>query len=240
MIPTPHISLNDKSKIAETVLMPGDPLRAKYIAETFLEDVEQFNTVRNMFGFTGTYKGKKISVMGSGMGMPSIGIYSYELFKFYDVKNIIRVGTAGSYSADLKLYDVFLARDAYSESTYAVTQDPEATMDIIAASETLNEKLIKSAKELNMPITIGRLHSSDVFYRKEEKKYLDISKKYDALAVEMESFALFHNARITGKNAACLVTISDNLITHEETTPEERQTAFENMMQIGLNVINQE
>ncbi len=232
-IPTPHIGVAEEGVIAKTVIMPGDPLRAKFIAETFLEDVTQFNTVRNMFGYTGTYNGRQISVMGSGMGMPSIGIYSYELFAFYGVDNIIRVGSAGAYTADLNLYDVVLAKDAYSESTFAEIVTGEKT-DRLAATESLNAKLAATAKELNIDITEDTIHSSDVFYRKNFDDYKTINKEHGAVCVEMESFALFANAQATGKNAACLITISDNLVTHELTTAEERQTAFTNMIKIAL------
>ena len=166
MIPTPHIEAKSKDLIAKTVLMPGDPLRAKYIAEKYLDNVVTFNTVRGMLGFTGTYQGRRISVMGSGMGMPSIGIYSYELFKFYDVENIIRIGSCGAYSPDLKLYDVIIVKDAYSESSFAYAQGKE-TRDILSANGELNEKLINIAKKLAIPVHLGRIHSSDVFYREE-------------------------------------------------------------------------
>ncbi len=231
-IPTPHIGA-EEGMIAKTVIMPGDPLRAKFIAETFLEDVKQFNTVRNMFGYTGTYKGREISVMGSGMGMPSIGIYSYELFAFYGVDNIIRVGSAGAYTADLNLYDVVLATDAYSESTFAQIVLGEDT-NRLAATPELNEKLANTAKELGIEITHDTIHSSDVFYRKNFDDYKAINAEEGCVCVEMESFALFANAKATGKNASCLITISDNLVTGELTSSEERQTAFVNMIKIAL------
>jgi purine-nucleoside phosphorylase len=154
MIPTPHIEAKSKDLIAKTVLMPGDPLRAKYIAEKYLDNVVTFNTVRGMLGFTGTYQGRRISVMGSGMGMPSIGIYSYELFKFYDVENIIRIGSCGAYSPDLKLYDVIIVKDAYSESSFAYAQGKE-TRDILSANGELNEKLINIAKKIGYPGSFG-------------------------------------------------------------------------------------
>ena len=230
---TPHIGAN-KGDIAETILLPGDPLRAKFIAETFLEDIVQFNGVRNMFGYTGTYKGTKISVMGSGMGMPSIGIYSYELYSQYGVENIIRIGSAGAYTADLKVYDVVLAKAAYSESSFAKTQNVY-DKDITYPSESLNQKLIDAAKELNIPMHQSIIHSSDVFYREGGIDYTKklVSEK-GCTCVEMESFALFHNASVLGKNAACLVTISDSFVTSEVTTAEERQHAFTNMMEIAL------
>lgn len=232
-IPTPHIELNDKGKIAKTVLMPGDPLRAKFIAENFLEDVIQFNSVRNMFGYTGTYKGNKISVMGSGMGMPSIGIYSYELFAFYDVENIIRIGSCGAYSEKLNLYDVILVEDCWSESTYAKVQNG-FDGDVIAASSSLNAKIENAAKELNIPIHKGRIHSSDVFYREQSDDFINIRDEKGCIAVEMESFALFSNAKVLNKNAACILTVSDSLVSGELTTSEERQNAFTKMMTLAL------
>ncbi len=231
---TPHIELDDKNKIAKTVLMPGDPLRAKFIAETYLEDVYQFNTVRNMFGYTGTYKGKKISVMGSGMGMPSIGIYSYELFKFYDVDTIIRVGSAGAYTKDLNLYDVVLATHAWSESSYAKTMGLSSKKKLKATTK-VNQALRKSARKLGVELHEGVIHSSDVFYRLNPDEFKEINEKHQALAVEMESFALFANAIATNKQAACILTISDSLVTKEVTTSEEREQAFTKMMEIALN-----
>jgi purine-nucleoside phosphorylase len=233
MIPTPHIEVNNLDTIAKTVLMPGDPLRAEYIANTYLTNVVKFNNVRNMFGYTGYYKKKKVSVMGSGMGMPSIGIYSYELFAFYNVDNIIRIGSAGSYKSDLKIYDCVLANSAYSESTYAKTLGVTNSKKI-KPSNKLNNKLIKSATKLNIDLTVGTIHSSDVFYRETPKEVIEANQ---LLAVEMESFALFSNAKKLGKNASCLLTISDNLVTHEQTSSEERQKSFNNMMLIALESI---
>lgn len=235
MIPTPHIEIKDKNLVAKTVLMPGDPLRAKFIAETFLTDVVQVNKVRNMFGYTGYYKGNKITVMGSGMGMPSIGIYSYELFKFYDVENIIRIGSCGSYDPKLKLYDVILATSAYSESTFAKTMGLEDTR-YMEATKSLNDKIRKVAKELNIPLTEGIIHSSDVFYRLNGTDYKYLNEKLNLLAVEMESYALFTNAKALNKNAACLLTVSDSFVFSEQTTSEERQKSFTKMMEIALNV----
>jgi purine-nucleoside phosphorylase len=168
--------------------------------------------------------------------MPSIGIYSYELFKFFDVKNIIRIGSAGAYSETLNLYDVLLADSAWSESTYAKVQSGDYDSQYTYPSESLNEKLVASAKALDIPIKRGVIHSSDVFYRKNHEEFKTINKKYEALAVEMESFALFHNAKILGKNAACLLTISDSLVKNEATTSKERQTAFTKMMEIALQL----
>ncbi len=230
---TPHINVKD-GLIAKIVLMPGDPLRAQYIADTFLTDVVKINDVRNMYGFTGKYKGKKITVMGSGMGMPSIGIYSYELYKFFGVEKIVRIGSCGAYSPELNLYDTVLVEEAYSESTYALVQSGY-DKNILPSSKELNDELKKIAKELNISIHVGRIHSSDVFYR-ENPDFTEIYEKYKCLGVEMESFALFNNARVLNKKAACLLTVSDSLVTHQVTTAEERQTAFTNMMKIALEL----
>lgn len=234
-IPTPHIEAKDASVIAKTVLMPGDPLRAKFIADTFLQDVIQFNQVRGMNGYTGTYKGRRISVMGSGMGQPSIGIYSYELFKFYGVENIVRIGSSGSYRKDLDLYQVVLVESAYSESTYALTQNGEL-QNVLYANPTLTDQMEAIALSLDIPVHRGRTHSSDVFYRENFMQYEYIRDEFGCDCVEMESFALFHNANVLGKKAGCLLTISDNLVTHEETSSEERQNAFTKMMEIALEL----
>ena len=203
-------------EIAKCVLMPGDPLRAKFIAETFLEDAKLVNQVRNMLAFTGTYKGKEVTVMASGMGMPSIGIYSYELFSQYGVEQIIRIGSAGAYTTDLKLRDVVLADSVWSESNYAKRQ--------------------KVAEELGKKVILARVHSSDVFYTEDNvDTYADIYRKHGCTCVDMESFALFHNANVLGKKAACLLTISDSLATGEEASTMERQTSFTDMMEIALN-----
>ena len=232
---TPHIEAST-AQIAPVVLMPGDPLRAKVIAETYLENVIQFNTVRNMFGYTGTYRGKTISVMGSGMGMPSIGIYSYELFKFYNVDTIVRIGSCGAYTDTLDLYDVILATGAYSESSYASTQAGAPVADTLYPDAELNSRLEVAAAELKIPLKKGIIHSSDVFYRENFDDYQRIYQDHQAIAVEMESFALFHNAQVLGKKAACLLTVSDSLVTHAATTPEERQNAFTQMMEVALSL----
>ena len=230
---TPHNEANN-GDIAKTVLMPGDPLRAKFIAETYLKDVNCFNTVRNMYGFTGNYKGKMVSVMGSGMGMPSIGIYSYELYNEYDVDTIIRIGSAGSYCDKLRVFDVMLADSAYSESSFAKVQGGYED-DITYPTESLNMDIMNIAKELGKTIKIGRVHSSDVFYRQDKSPYYkDLYENKQCLCVEMESFALFHNARILGKNAACLLTISDSFVSNEITTSKQRQQSFTEMMEIAL------
>ena len=228
---TPHNEAK-KEEIAKTVIMPGDPLRAKYIAENFLSDYKLVNTVRNMYAYTGKYNGKDVTVMASGMGMPSIGIYSYELFKFYDVDEIIRVGSAGAYTKDLNLYDVVLVNGCYSESSYAKTQNG-CEDNMMYASDNLNFYIKQAASENNIPITIANVHSSDVFY-KENNNYKELYEKYGCMCVEMESFALFHNAKVLNKKAACILTISDSLVTKEETTAEERQNSFNKMIELAL------
>ncbi|MDE6660557.1 MAG: purine-nucleoside phosphorylase [Anaeroplasmataceae bacterium] len=234
-IPTPHIACADASLIAKTVLMPGDPLRAKFIADTFLTDVSCFTTTRNMFGFTGKYNGKRISVMGSGMGMPSIGIYSYELFAFYGVETIIRIGSAGSYDADLKVYDTVLVTEAYSESSFAKTAFGMRGRSL-KSSSSVNNKLRTAAEALGIPLKEAKIHSSDVFYSSNPDHWKDVHDTYGCKCVEMESFALFANAKALGKKAACLLTISDSFISHEVTSSEERQKNFTNMMRIALEL----
>lgn len=233
---TPHNNASN-GEIAKSVLMPGDPLRAKFIAETFLDNVRQFNDVRNMFGYTGEFEGKEVSVMGSGMGMPSVGIYSYELFSQYEVDNIIRIGSAGSYTEKAKVYDVVLADSAYSESSYAKTQNGY-DKDKTYPSLELNGRIKKAAEELGISIMEGCVHSSDVFYREDRTPYFQ--KLYDekgCICVEMESFALFHNAAVLGKNAACLLTISDSFVSSQITTAEERQKSFTDMMRVALHTV---
>ena len=232
---TPHIEVTQENVIAKTVLMPGDPLRAKYIAETYLTDVVCFNKVRGMLGFTGYYKGTKVSVMGSGMGMPSIGIYSYELFNNYGVENIIRIGSAGAYTDELDLFDVVLAKEAYSETSFAFAQ-AGIQKDVMASNESLNKVIEEAAKSLNIKLNLGRIHSSDVFYH-EQPVHEKLYNEKGCICVEMESYALFHNANVLNKKAACLLTISDSLVTSKVTTSEQRQTAFNQMMEIALTTV---
>ena len=227
---TPHIEAQ-LGEIAKTVLMPGDPLRAKHVAEKYLTDVKLVNTVRNIFAYTGKYKGEYVTIMASGMGMPSIGIYSYELYNFYNVENIIRIGSAGAYSKNINLYDVVLTNEAYSKSSFAKVQGYDS--DIISASETINNKIKEVALKTNKKIREGRIHSSDVFYGNVDINDLYNNKK--CLCVEMESFALFYNALKLNKTAACLLTISDNLETKEETTSLERQNSFNEMIELALD-----
>ncbi|MBQ4634041.1 MAG: purine-nucleoside phosphorylase [Bacilli bacterium] len=231
---TPHINAK-LDEIAKTVIMPGDPLRAKHIAETFLTDYKLVNTVRNMYAYTGYYKGKKVTVMGSGMGIPSMGIYSYELYKFYDVENIIRVGTAGAYTADLNLFDIILVESCYSLSNYAKAQT-NSDDHILYSSEALNAKIRLSAEKQNITLKECRVSSSEAFYNETEIPS-DMISNHNCMAVEMESFALFQNARYLNKKAACLLTISDNIVTKENTTSEEREKNLNQMIEIALEAL---
>ena len=233
-IPTPHIECKEQGIIAETVLLPGDPLRAKFIADTFLDDVVQFNTVRNMFGYTGTYKGKKISVMGSGMGIPSIGIYSYELIHFYGVKNLIRIGSCGSIREDVKIRDVIIGMGACTNSNYAAQYELPGTYAPIASWELLN-KAVTVANEKGINVKVGNILSSDTFYDAQKDSW----KKWASMGVmgiEMEAAALYMNAAYAGVNALFILTVSDSLVTHELTTAEERQNTFTQMMEIALEL----
>ena len=227
---TPH-NAAEPGAIAKTVLMPGDPLRAKFVAETYLENPVCFNTVRNMLGFTGTYHGKPVSVMGSGMGMPSIGIYSYELFHFYNVDRIIRIGTAGGIADGVQLRDVVVGVGACTDSNYAAQFRLPGTFAPIA-SFRLAEKAVQAARRLGVPVRAGNVLSSDLFYGDDETSLE--TWKMGVLAVEMESAALYMNAARAGKEALCLLTISDCPLRGEALPAEERQTSFTQMMEIAL------
>jgi len=232
-VPTPHNSAQ-KGDIAKTVLMPGDPLRAKYIAETYLEDVKCFNTVRNMLGFTGKYKGREVSVMGGGMGMPSVGIYTYELFNFYDVENIIRIGSAGAYSDDIHVMDVIIAMGACTDSNYVSTFGLPGNYAPIASWDLLS-KAVSVAGEKKIPVKVGNIVSSDVFYS-DDPTYNERWKKMGVLGVEMEAAVLYMNAARAGKNALCILTVSDHFYKDEKLSTEERQTGFGKMMEIALEL----
>lgn len=252
-MPTPHISAPDGA-FAPTVLMPGDPLRAKYMAETYLADARLVTSVRNMYGYTGTYKGRPLSIMGSGMGIPSIGIYSWELMSMYNVQNIIRIGSAGTYTPTLHLNDVVLARSAYSDSTYALFQNgcPD---HVLLPSASLNQHIIRTAAALHIPLQQAVVHSSDVFYTDDDKlaeevertshktgnetithnpAYQIIRERTHTDCVEMESFALFHNANVLQRRAATLLTISDSFCTNERLSSQDRQQALTTMFQLAL------
>ncbi len=230
---TPHISA-PQGAFAKTVLMPGDPLRAKFISETFLTDPQLVTSVRNVYGYTGTYKGVPVTVMASGMGMPSIGIYSYELYNFYGVENIIRIGSAGSYTDRLNVMDVVLAEVAYSDSSYALIQGGYPDKTILPSPE-VNAHILSTAQELGIDCKLCRVHSSDVFYGDPSQgTWQEIASRTNTECVEMESFALFHNANMLGKRAACILTISDSFSSHVELTSEERQNSFTTMMRLAL------
>ena len=230
---TPH-NAAQKGDIAKTVLMPGDPLRAKYIADHYLENVKCFNTVRNMFGYTGTYKGKEVSVMGGGMGMPSIGIYSYELFNFYDVDAVIRIGSAGGISDDVKLRDLVIGMGASTNSNFASQYNLPGTIAPIADYSLLRQA-VEVAEEKGINVAVGNVLSSDIFYN-DDKTVNDRWKRMGILCVEMEAAALYLNAVRAGKKALCLLTISDHLYTGEELSAEDRQNSFHEMMEVALEL----
>ncbi len=229
--PTPHIEAKE-GDFAKTVLMPGDPLRAKFIAETYLENVKCVNQVRGMLAFTGTYKGKEISVMGSGMGMPSIGIYSYELFNFYGVDNIIRIGSAGAIQDDINLMDVVIGMGASMVSDYVGQFGCPGHLAPLADYHLLSTA-VESAKDLGTEVKVGNILSEDAFYN-DRPNSKDAFKKMGVLAVEMESGALYLNAARAGKHALCILTISDHIYRPEELTSEERQLGFGKMIEIAL------
>ncbi len=231
-IPTPHISANIDD-FAKTVLMPGDPLRAKFIAENFLEDPVLVNGVRGINGYTGMYNGKIVSVMASGMGMPSMGIYSYELFNFYNVENIIRIGSAGAISDEVNLRDIVIGQGACTNSNYSAQYNLPGTYAPIASYKLL-EQAVEIARDSLVNFKVGNLFSSDTFY--DDAVSLSEWRKMGVLAVEMESAALYMNASRLGKNALCICTISDCPFTGESCTAEERQNTFTDMMEIALKI----
>ena len=232
-IPTPHIAAKE-GDFAKTVLMPGDPLRAKFIAETFLTDAVLVNNVRGVNGYTGYYNGKRVSVMASGMGIPSMGIYSYELFNFYDIDNIIRIGTAGSIHPDLKIRNVVLAMGACTDSNYGAQYELPGTFAPIASFELLR-KAVKVIEEMgNIGYKVGNVVSSDVFYS--DRQTTAAWQKMGALAIEMESAALYMNAAAAGKKALCICTVTNNPLTGtEDITPEEREKTLTDMITIALD-----
>lgn len=232
--PTPHIEAKP-GDIAETILLPGDPLRAKYIADNFLTDVKQFNSVRNMFGFTGYYNGKRVSVMGTGMGCPSIGIYSYELIHFYGCKNLIRVGTAGSMQEKVRVRDMVFGMGACTTSNFVKQFHLPGDYSCICSYDLLR-KAVEAAEKKGLNYHVGNILSSDMFYNPEMPPHGTTWDKMGVLAVEMEAAALYSNAAAAGVNALCILTISDSMITGEVTTAEERQTTFTNMMEVALEL----
>lgn len=233
-VPTPHIGARE-GEIADRVIMAGDPLRAKFMAERFLENPVQYNAVRGMLGFTGTYKGKRVSVQGHGMGMPSIGIYSYELFNFYGVKRIIRTGSAGSINAGVKMGDVVIGMGSCTDSNYASQYGLPGTFAPIA-DFGLVRAAVEKAEELGVRYKVGNLLASDFFYGDDTDSWKQW-QKMGVLAVEMEAAALYMNAARCGGEALCICTISDSLVTGEACSAEERQTSFTNMMDIAFGII---
>lgn len=233
-VPTPHIGARE-GEIADRVIMAGDPLRAKFMAERFLENPVQYNAVRGMLGFTGTYKGKRVSVQGHGMGMPSIGIYSYELFNFYGVKRIIRTGSAGSINAGVKMGDVVIGMGSCTDSNYASQYGLPGTFAPIA-DFVLVRAAVEKAEELGVRYKVGNLLASDFFYGDDADSWKQW-QKMGVLAVEMEAAALYMNAARCGGEALCICTISDSLVTGEACSAEERQTSFTNMMDIAFGII---
>ena len=233
---TPHNEAN-KGDIARTVVMPGDPLRAKYIAEHFMENCKLVNQVRGMYAYTGTYKGKELTVMAHGMGMPSVGIYTYELFKFYDVENIIRIGSCGGYKPELKLFDIILSKNVFSESNYALTLNND-DCHLVSSSNELNNIIENTAKESGINIFSGNTVCTDCFdvYMTDVNKFLDrIPDGFDPVSAEMEAFALFYNAKLLNKKASCLMSVVDSKFIKDIATPEERQTGLNNMIKLALD-----
>jgi purine-nucleoside phosphorylase len=231
-IPTPHITAKP-GDFAKTVLMPGDPLRSKFIAEKYLQDAVLVNNVRGVQGYTGLYKGKRVSVMASGMGMPSIGIYSYELFNFYGVENILRIGSAGMVAQTLKVQDIVAGMSCYTNSNFGAQFGFQGNL-APACSFTLLQKAVEAGKKIGVELKVGSIYSSDTFY--DESEPLGKLQKLGVLAVEMEAAALYLNAARAGKNALCLCTISDNPFTGEGLSAEQRQSALTQMMEIALDV----
>lgn len=233
---TPHNEAN-LGDIAKTVIMPGDPLRAKYIAENFLDDYKLVNSVRGIYTYTGKYKGKEITVMASGMGMPSMGIYSYELYKFYEVENIIRIGSCGSYKPTLKLFDIILAEKTFSESNFALTLNND-DCHIVSSDSELNSKIIDTAQNNNINIFSGNTVCTDCFdlYMTDVNQFLArVPDGFNPVSVEMEAFALFYVAKLLNKKAACLMSVVDSKYIKEIATPEERQTGLNNMIKLALD-----
>ena len=233
---TPHNEAN-LGDIAKIVIMPGDPLRAKYIAENFLEDYKLVNSVRGMYAYTGKYKNKEITVMASGMGMPSMGIYCYELYKFYEVENIIRIGSCGAYKPELKLFDVILAENVFSEGNFALTLNNE-NCHIVSSNNDLNNIIKETARNTNIPLYVGNTVCTDCFdvYMTDVNKFLErVPKNFNPVSAEMEAFALFYVAKVLNKRAACIMSVVDSKYIKDVATPEERQTGLNNMIKLALD-----
>ncbi len=233
---TPHNEAK-KGDIANIVIMPGDPLRAKYIAENFLDDYSLVNSVRGMYAYTGNYKGKRITVMASGMGMPSMGIYSYELYKFYDVEAIIRIGSCGAYSKDLNLFDIVLSENCFTEGNYALTMNNE-DCHMVSSNSDINNIIKETAKENNVNLYVGNTVCTDCFdiYMTDVNQFLDrIPENFCPISAEMEAFALFYTAKLLNKKASCIMSVVDSKYIDKVATPEERQTGLNNMIKLALD-----
>ena len=234
-MPTPHNEAN-LGEIAKTVIMPGDPLRAKYIAENFLDNAKLVNNVRGMYAYTGTYKGKELTVMASGMGMPSMGIYCYELYKFYDVDNIIRIGSCGAYSSDLNLFDIILTEKVFTESNFALTLNNE-NCHIVEANKELNSKIFNTSKEINISIVTGNTVCTDCFdfYMTDLNQFFSrFPQDFNPIGAEMEAFALFYTAKLLNKKASCLMSVVDSKYIKTVATSTERQNGLNNMIKLAL------
>ena len=232
---TPHNEAKI-SEIAKIVIMPGDPLRAKYIAENFLDNYKLVNSVRGMYAYTGTYKGKEITVMAHGMGMPSIGIYCYELYKIYGVENIIRIGSCGAYKPELKLFDIILSENVFTESNFALTLNNE-DCHIVSSDSSLNKIIIDTSKETNINISTGNTVCTDCFdvYMTDVNQFLArVPEWFNPASAEMEAFALFYVAKMLNKKASCLMSVVDSKYIKDIATPEERQTGLNNMISLAL------
>ena len=233
---TPHNEANI-GDIAKTVVMPGDPLRAKYIAENFLDNYKLVNQVRGMYAYTGTYKGKEITVMAHGMGMPSVGIYTYELFKIYGVENIIRIGSCGGYKPELKLFDIILTENVFSESNYALTLNND-NCHIVSSNSDLNSIIEDTAKDSNINVVLGNTVCTDCFdvYMTDVNKFLSrVPDGFNPISAEMEAFALFYNAKLLNKKASCLMSVVDSKFISEVATTDERQNGLNNMIKLALD-----
>ena len=235
---TPHNEAK-LGEIAKTVIMPGDPLRAKYIAENFLEDYKLVNKVRNIYAYTGKYKDKEITIMASGMGMPSMGIYCYELYKFYEVENIIRIGSCGSYKPELKLFDIILADQVFCEGNFALTLNND-NCHIVSSSTELNSIIETTSKDININICKGNTVCTDCFdlYITDINKFLDrVPENFNPISTEMEAFALFYVAKILNKKASCLMSVVDSKYIKDVATTEERESGLNNMIKLALDSI---
>lgn len=233
---TPHNEAK-KGDIANIVVMPGDPLRAKYIAENFLDDYILVNSVRGIYAYTGNYKGKRITIMASGMGMPSMGIYSYELYKFYDVDTIIRIGSCGAYSKDLNLFDIILSENCYTEGNYALTMNNE-DCHVVSSSSSVNSVIKETADSNEITLYLGNTVCTDCFdlYMTDVNKFLNrVPEGFNPISAEMEAFALFYTAKILNKNASCIMSVVDSKYIDEVATSEQRETGLNNMITLALD-----